>query len=1003
MELFPLPMLLGLVNNAALLMAMALLYDSFIRAEVIAPSGGKRLLVSLALAAAGVALMLTPWPLRPGIFFDTRSILLAISGLFFGLLPTLLLTLTVAVTRILQGGAGVHMGVAVIVSSSAIGLLWRWFRGRDPARLGLGELLVFGLAVHVALLACTPLLPADLFLETLGRIALPVLLVYPVGTAALGMLLVRRFERNTVLLALRESQARYQSLFENNRAVMLLVDPGDGTIADANPAACDYYGWSRDQFRRMRIFDINTLPPESVRQSLEEARTGRSTFFCFEHRLADGSLRNVEVYSGPIEQSGRTLLYSIVVDMTARHEVERHLSESEQRFRLLVESAPTGIMVQIGGRFAYVNPKARHSLGVPAEGNLLGRPVEDIVAPGDPDSVRQSVRRLGETRRPEPLSEQTLLRLDGVAFTAEAAGVPIVWDGKDAVLIFFQDITDRKKAEEQVRLSEARLQSLLTISQMDSASLDAMLHHAAREARRLTGSRFGCLFMQPEADGRLCLLERTAQDGAAVCPPGWAACFREADSGGPWREALRLRRPLVGALPDADGPGSAAKALYVPVVTGPPGAALLVLSGKEGDYDDADIRQATLLMDAVWRMVARKRDADALLEAKEAAERASRVKSEFLANMSHELRTPLNGIQGMSQLLAMTELSGEQREYVDAALTTCRRLTRLLGDILDLSRVESGKLGLVEEPFRLAGILASVSAEYGPACLQAGLNFEMAVDPDVPERLWGDEDRVRQILLNLIGNAVKFTPSGGVRLAVWAGPANARGERSVLFTVSDTGVGIPEDQLDQVFEAFHQVERSFSRRFQGAGLGLAIVRRLVHLMHGTIVIDSRPGQGTQCTCALPLVRPFSDPRPAPVAEVPGPGASRPVGRRVLIAEDDAVSAMAVRRMLEKLGHVVSVADNGQQAVEMALAGRPDAILMDVGLPVLDGVAAAAAIRRGWQAKGRARIPIIALTAHAMAGDREWLLGAGMDGYLAKPLDLEELVIALDSGWSAAQA
>jgi PAS domain S-box-containing protein len=986
-------MFLGLANNAALLLALAFLYDAFVRAEIGHASWPRRLWAGLCLGGMAVVVMLEPWQLRPGIFFDTRSILLGVSGLFFGWLPTLTAMVVAAAVRLFQGGLGLPMGVASIVVSGLIGLAWRRFGVKDPETLGFGGLMAFGLVLHVGVLTCAMLLPPAVAKEIFDWLVLPMLTIYPLVTAALGQLLVRRLARNRILARLEESESRYQSLFENNHAVMLLIDPETGGIVDANPSACAYYGWSREDIRRQSILQVNTLTPQEIRAAMERARLGQANSFCFRHRLADGRRRDVEVYSGPIRYGDRPLLYSIVMDVTDRLEAERRLSESERRFRLLVEHAPTGIFVQTEGLFAYVNPSAQILLGDPKGQRLLGEPVLDRIGAKDRDRVRDRIRLINQTRQIVRPIELTMLRLGGEAFIAETAAVPIVWDGLDGALVFFRDVTERRRGEERVRVSEARLQSLFALTQMEAASIGDLLNHAVIEACRLTDSSLGYLLLHGETDTGLHLL--AASDRAGCHTPeakGRGECAAmEAWVGGQGAvvepRVFSDEGPLVG-----QGQG-----LYVPVTAGGDVAAVLVLAGKFDAYGETDVQFGTLLLSVAWRLVSRRRDAAVLLAAKEAAEQASRAKSEFLANMSHELRTPLNGIHGMAQLLATTTLSPEQREYVDAALTSCRRLTRLLGDILDLSRVESGKLDFVAEPFRLADLLDALVTAFEPACREAGLAWSIDILPGTPATLYGDEDRVRQILFNLVGNALKFTERGSLSLEVWAGPVTAAGAGSVLFTVADTGVGIPPDELEAVFEAFHQVESSFTRRFQGAGLGLAIVQRLVGLMGGAIAMESEVGRGTRITCALPLVRvgkAGERPEGEPEAAAPDAAKTTPTVLRLLVAEDDAISALVVQRILEKLGHSVIVARDGREAVEMAQAQRPDLILMDVSMPELDGIEAAAAIREAERRDGRPGIPIVALTAHAMAGDRETLLQAGMDDYLSKPVSRTELQAAM---------
>ncbi|MBZ2172552.1 ATP-binding protein [Nitratidesulfovibrio sp. SRB-5] len=404
-----------------------------------------------------------------------------------------------------------------------------------------------------------------------------------------------------------------------------------------------------------------------------------------------------------------------------------------------------------------------------------------------------------------------------------------------------------------------------------------------------------------------------------------------------------------------------------------------------------------------------------LLNAKLRAEAASKAKSEFLANMSHEIRTPLNGILGMLQLMHTTRLGAEQADYANIAIQSGRRLARLLSDMLDLSRIESGKLDIRHVPFRLAAAVQQVVELFLPISLQAGIRLDVRMDPATPETLLGDIVRVQQVLTNLLGNSFKFTRSGGITLAVHRLPPPHGPACRVLFTISDTGCGIPEDKLGELFEPFTQASNGMRRSHQGAGLGLSICKRLVHLMGGEITIESQEGAGTTACVSLPftLVPDTGERTEAPdtanapdlpdvpgVAGVPGmPGArgAAPAPRpdaaspcRILLVEDDTVTQLAVRRMLEKAGHTVTVAGDGRAGLHALAGGSFDMVLMDIQMPIMDGMEAVARIRKGEAGPDRAGIPVVALTAYAMEGDRERFMGAGMDAYATKPTDMDTL-------------
>ena len=380
-----------------------------------------------------------------------------------------------------------------------------------------------------------------------------------------------------------------------------------------------------------------------------------------------------------------------------------------------------------------------------------------------------------------------------------------------------------------------------------------------------------------------------------------------------------------------------------------------------------------------------------LASAKELAERASRAKSVFLANMSHEIRTPLNGISGMLQLLATTEQDEEQREYGNAALKSVRRLTLLLSDILDLARIEAGRLPFLEGEFEFSHQRDAVLEIFIREAESKGLSLEFILDERIPPRLIGDETRLRQILFNLSGNAIKFTERGGVRLEVSPlGPARA-GRLRLLFTVSDTGIGIPDERLADIFEPFTQLEGDNSKSFQGAGLGLSIVRKLVALMDGDIAVGETEGGGTTFYLSLP----FRIPERQELPGLAGPPGGPPAGKkslRVLLVEDDEASLVASRRMIELSGHVAVTARDGREALTRLDDEAFDLMLMDVQMPVLDGVQTTRRIRGS--GLPYAAIPIVAMTAYAMQGDRERFLAAGMNGYLTKPMEMLALRAAI---------
>lgn len=935
-----------LFQNTAVLISLVVIFDLLTQNKVLAKSILIKILVGFLIGLLGIAIMMTAYRVDPELMIDSRSVLLSVSALYLGFIPTIIAMVITLIYRIYEGGASVWTGVAIIIVTGGFGLLMRQFWYQKLDKISILQAYFFGLLTHILMTIVIYFFVGEFSLKIFYSITIQTIILFPIASTLLIFLLKYRAKRDRASNELFQYNERLNLAMKASHIIFFDRDLITKEINWSNindPLLKKVIEITDGQYEQYDKFvHKDFLNP--LRQKMEIAKRDRKPFQ-IEIKVLPNDVKEYWVYfSGQyfFDRLGMPIrVIGMVKDISKDKKTEIALAENELNLRTILDFAPDGIFVQSEGIFEYINPTFLKMLNAKNENELIGTKCFDRIAPEYHNVVKERIKFQNETGNKAAPMEQEYFKMDGSRFTVETTASPFKYKSKDAHLVFVHDLSAKKNTEILInKLFRAVEQSPASIVISD---LKGNVEYVNPKFTEITGYTF------QEVVGKNPRILKSGNTSNEEYSEMWKTIA----SGNVWSgEFLNIKK---------DGSQYWEYATISPIKN--------------------NKNEITHYVAVKEDITEKKQIYEDLLVAKNKAEESNQIKSHFLANMSHEIRTPLNGILGFLELIKDESITAKERnDYIDIINKSGIRLLETINDIIEMSKIEAGFSKIEPEFVDVIDLLNDLYRFFKPQTDTKNLQLIPEFQNKYSElKLVSDKNKLNGILTNLIKNAIKFTDSGFIKIDI------NQSSEGILLSVSDSGRGIPSDKIEAIFDRFIQSDNSYTRGHEGSGLGLSISSAYVELMGGKIWAESELGKGSSFHVLLPYIT--NNEPVATKTETKSEKMENVNNKTILVAEDEDDNYQFLNIVLTRLGYQTYHAKTGLEAIHLLESNKQiSLVLMDIKMPEMSGIEATIEIR-----KTNKTIPIIAQSAFLKTGYEDLINENGFTDYLMKPIKKDLLI------------